>query len=73
MRKLVFYLLMMATLLCDYGDVFAQGMGLGMGMSDMPVVSGKAGPPAVIGDLLLVGGGNILLVGGGNLQCVGSC
>jgi len=52
-------------------DTFAQGIGIGIGIDDMRATA--AGPPAVIGNLLLVGGGNILLVGGGKLQCLGPC
>ncbi len=59
------------ALLLLSGGALAQGFGFGMGFDDQR--RAVAGPPAVIGNLLLVGGGNILLVGGGNLQCVGSC
>ena len=53
--------------------VALAGYGLGFGSDDVPVTSHRGGPPAIIGNLLLVGGGNILLVGGGNLTCVGNC
>lgn len=64
-------LLILALLLAP-GAALA-GFGFGFGIDDVPVTSHRGGPPAVIGNLLLVGGGNILLVGGGNLTCVGNC
>jgi hypothetical protein len=64
--------LVVLALLLLSGGALAQGFGFGMGLDDLSRRV-AAGPPAAIGNLLLVGGGNILLVGGGNLQCVGSC
>lgn len=64
-------LLILALLLVP-GAAMA-GFGFSFGSDDVPVTSHRGGPPAVIGNLLLVGGGNILLVGGGNLTCVGNC
>ncbi len=51
----------------------ADGLQIGIGISIPERSTGGSGPPAVAGNLLLVGGGNILLVGGGKLQCVGPC
>ncbi len=65
-------LLVVALLLVAAGAL-AQSMRMGMSVGDVPLIQSTGGPPAVIGDLLLVGGGNILLVGGGKLQCVGPC
>jgi len=51
----------------------ADGLGISIGISVPERSTGGVGPPAVIGNLLLVGGGNILLVGGGKITCVGPC
>ncbi len=65
-------LLTLAFLLLS-GAALAQGFGFGMGVDDLTGRPQRPGPPAVVGNLLLVGGGNILLVGGGNLTCLGPC
>jgi hypothetical protein len=52
------------------GVAYAQSMGMGMGVPDLPILGGKPGPPAVNSFLLLIGGGNITLLGGGKLQCI---
>ena len=63
-------LLILALCLAS-GAALAQGFGFGFGFDDRR--GGQAGPPAVVGYLLLVGDGNILLVGGGKLTCDGPC
>jgi hypothetical protein len=75
MQRLYNYCLVLAAalLLTVAGVALAQEMNMGMGIGDIPLIQSTGGPPAVIGNLLLVGGGNILLVGGGKLQCVGPC
>ncbi len=71
LRYCCIILAIVATLVALNSDILAQGIGISIGVDDLR--DNKAGPPAVIGNLLLVGGGNILLVGGGNLQCLGPC
>jgi hypothetical protein len=66
--------LLIAALILATGAAWAQSIGLGLGISDLPSPQGvQGGAPPPTHNLLLVASGNILLVGGGNIQCVGSC